>query len=73
MRALSREFGDKLQFGAGALAKAQASLIIEKFGARALGKFAKLHFRTSYEVVSAAGKLDELPLKVPKEKTEWKR
>jgi ribonuclease HIII len=73
MRALSREFGDKLQFGAGTLAKAQAALIIEKFGARALGKFAKLHFRTSYEVVSAAGKLDELPLKVPKEKTEWKR
>jgi ribonuclease HIII len=73
MRALSREFGDKLQFGAGALAKAQASQIIEKFGARALGKFAKLHFRTSYEVVFAAGKLDELPLKVPREKIEWKR
>jgi ribonuclease HIII len=73
MRALSREFGDKLQFGAGAQAKAQAAVIIEKFGARALGRFAKLHFRTSYEVVSAAGKLDELPLKVPKEKTEWKR
>ena len=67
------KFGDKLQKGAGPQAKAQAALIIEKFGARALGKFAKLHFRTSYEVVSAAGKLDELPLKVPKEKTEWKR
>jgi len=73
MRELSREFGDKLQKGAGAEAKAQASVLIEKFGARALGHFAKLHFRTCYEVVSAAGKLDELPLPVPKEKIEWKR
>ncbi len=73
MSHLSREFGDKLQKGAGGLAKAQASLLIEKFGARALGHFAKLHFRTCYEVVLAAGKLDELPLPVPKEKTEWKR
>ncbi len=73
MRDLSRAFGDKLQKGAGAQAKAQAAVLIEKFGARALGDFAKLHFRTCYEVVSAAGKLDELPLPVPKEKTEWKR
>jgi ribonuclease HIII len=55
------------------LAKAQAAQIIEKFGARSLGRFAKLHFRTSYEVVAAAGKLDELPLKEPKAKMEWKR
>jgi ribonuclease HIII len=73
MRELSREFGDKLQKGAGAAAKAQAAGLIQKFGARALGDFAKLHFRTCYEVVAAAGKLDELPLPVPKEKTEWKR
>jgi ribonuclease HIII len=73
MRNLSREFGDRLQKGAGAAAKAQASVLIGKFGAKALGHFAKLHFRTCYEVVSAAGKLDELPLPVPKEKTEWKR
>ena len=73
MRNLSREYGDKLLFGAGAQAKAQASVLIEKFGARSLGHFAKLHFRTCYEVVAAAGKLDELPLPVPKEKTEWKR
>jgi ribonuclease HIII len=70
---LAREFGDKLQFGAGAQAKAQAAVILEKFGAPALGRFAKLHFRTSYEVVEAAGKLDELPLPRPKEKTEWRR
>jgi len=73
MRSLSREFGDQLQKGAGAPAKAQARVLIDKFGARALGRFAKLHFRTCYEVVSAAGKLDELPLPKPKEKTEWKR
>ena len=73
LRELSREFGEKLRFGAGADAKAQAAQIVERFGARALGRFAKLHFRTSYEVVAAAGKLDELPLPVPKAKTEWKR
>jgi ribonuclease HIII len=73
MRDLSRHFGDRLQKGAGAQAKAQAAHLIGKFGARSLGDFAKLHFRTCYEVVSAAGKLDELPLPVPKEKTEWKR
>ncbi len=73
MRFLSREFGEKLLFGAGAQAKAQAAQMVEKFGARSLGKFAKLHFRTCYEVVSAAGKLDELPLPVPKEKMEWKK
>lgn len=73
MHALSREFGDKLQKGAGAPAKAQARVLIGKFGAKALGRFAKLHFRTCYEVVSEAGQLDELPLPKPKEKTEWKR
>jgi ribonuclease HIII len=71
MHALSKKFGAKLQKGAGPLVKTQAHEIIQKFGARALGEFAKLHFRTAYEVVSAAGKLDELPLPEPKEKTEW--
>jgi ribonuclease HIII len=70
---LSREFGDRLQKGAGTQAKAHAAVIVEKFGARSLGRFAKLHFRTAYEVVAAAGKLDELPLPVPREKTEWRR
>lgn len=73
MRDLAREFGAKLHFGAGAQAKAQAAEMVGKFGARALGRFAKLHFRTSYEVVAAAGKLDELPLRAPREKTEWRR
>jgi ribonuclease HIII len=69
--ALSKKFGEKLQKGAGPLVKEQGRRIIEKFGARALGEFAKLHFRTAYEVVSAAGKLGELPLPEPREKMEW--
>lgn len=71
MHLLSKKFGDKLQKGAGPLVKKQADEIISKFGARALGDFAKLHFRTAYEVVSAAGKLDELPLKPPPPKMTW--
>ena len=73
MHALSLKFGDKLQKGASAAVKLQAHEIIRKFGAPALREFAKLHFRTAYEVVSEAGKLDELPLKAPAEKTEWMR
>jgi ribonuclease HIII len=72
MHALSMQFGGPLQKGAGPLAKEQASQIIERFGARSLGNFAKLHFRTAYEVVRDAGKLDELPLPEPREKTEWR-
>jgi len=71
MHALSKQFGEKLQKGAGPLVKIQAEQIMRKFGARALGDYAKLHFRTAYEVVSAAGKLDELPLKPPPPKQEW--
>jgi ribonuclease HIII len=71
MHALSKQFGAPLQKGAGPLVKEQAAQIIARYGARALGSFAKLHFRTAYEVVAAAGKLDELPLPEPKEKTEW--
>ena len=73
MHTLSKKFGAKLQKGAGPLVKEQAAAIIAKFGARALGEFAKLHFRTAYEVVVAAGKLDELPLKPPPPKMEWGR
>jgi ribonuclease HIII len=51
--------------------KGQADQIMQKFCTRALGDFAKLHFRTAYEVVAAAGKLDELPLKPPPPKMEW--
>ena len=51
---LSRKFGLKLQKGAGPLVKQQANEIIQKFGVLALKEVAKLHFRTAYEVVSAA-------------------
>jgi len=71
MHGLSKRFGAKLQKGAGPLVKDQAAEIIRRFGARSLGEFAKLHFRTAYEVVAAAGKLDELPLPEPKAKIEW--
>jgi ribonuclease HIII len=71
MGLLSKKFGERLQKGASSLVKEQATRIMEKFGARGLAEFAKLHFRTAYEVVAAAGKLDELPLKEPREKMEW--
>ncbi|TAG33509.1 MAG: ribonuclease HIII [Verrucomicrobia bacterium] len=71
MHQLSKKFGEKLQKGASAAVKTQAHEIIRRFGADALRDFAKLHFRTAYEVVSAAGKLDELPLKPPPPKMEW--
>jgi ribonuclease HIII len=72
MHGLSKAFGGPLQKGAGPAVKEQAAQIIGRFGARALGNFAKLHFRTAYEVVRDAGKLDELPLPEPREKTEWR-
>jgi ribonuclease HIII len=68
---LSRELGEKLQKGASAQVKAQGARIVQQLGAQALGRFAKLHFRTAYEIVAAAGKLDELPLPAPREKMEW--
>lgn len=71
MRELSRRFGQPLQKGANAMVKKQAREIIDRLGADALRDFAKLHFRTAYEVVSEAGKLDELPLKPPPPKMEW--
>lgn len=71
MHALSLRFGAKLQKGAGEQVKEQAAEIIRRFGAPALAQFAKLHFRTAYEVVSAAGKLGELPLPEPAAKVEW--
>lgn len=66
MRKLSDKFGGNLQKGAGPLVRQQATEIVHRFGARSLGEFAKLHFRTAYEVVAALGKLDELPLPPPK-------
>jgi ribonuclease HIII len=73
MKKLSQRFGAPLQKGAGSQVKVQAAAIMNKFGARALGEFAKLHFRTAYEVVAAAGQLTELPLPEPKARVEWHR
>ena len=71
MHALSQRFGAALQKGASSAVKEQAAEIIRKFGVHSLGDFAKLHFRTAYEVVAAEGKLGELPLPEPKAKMEW--
>jgi len=68
MNQLSKQFGQKLQKGAGPLVRAQAHDIIKNLGVHALKDYAKLHFRTAYEVVKEAGKLDELPLPEPKER-----
>jgi len=70
MRALSDEVGEPLQKGASSLVKQQAHAIIAKFGVTALSRFAKLHFRTAYEVVKEAGLLGEFPLPEPKAKFE---
>jgi len=71
MHALSRRFGAPLQKGSGPLAKEQAAQVVARLGAAALGDFAKLNFRTAYEVVDAAGKLGELPLPRPRERVAW--
>lgn len=64
---LSRRFGANLQKGSSSpLVKEQAREIIKKFGARALGDFAKLHFRTAHDVVKELGLLGELPLPEPR-------
>ncbi len=73
MKKLAQRFGGPLQKGAGSKVKEQAATIVDRFGAPALREFAKLHFRTAYEVVAAAGRLAELPLPKPKERIEWRR
>ena len=73
MDSLSKRFGDPLKKGASAMVKEQATEILEKFGPDVFKDFAKLHFRTAYEVVSDAGMLDRLPLKPPAAKKEWKK
>ena len=72
MRRLSEERGEPLLKGANNRVKDQARKIVQKFGARALPRFAKLHFRTAYEVISELGLLHELPLKAPKAKLVWR-
>lgn len=60
---LSKEAGETLGKGAGSHIKAQGRVVVEKFGKESFKNFAKLHFRTSFEV---------LGLPVP-EKKEWRK
>jgi ribonuclease HIII len=73
MGRLSVQYGEKLVKGAGPKVVEQARKIVDTLGAPALRDFGKLHFRTAYEVVSAAGQLDDLPLPKPKERVPYKR
>lgn len=58
MRKLSDECGIKLKKGASADVRKQAVEIVEKFGADALKRFAKLHFKTASEAIAQARKAD---------------
>ncbi|MDR2844566.1 MAG: ribonuclease HIII [Puniceicoccales bacterium] len=49
LKKLSDEAGVVLPKGSGAQAKAAGIQLVEKLGADAFGRFAKLHFRTAYE------------------------
>lgn len=63
---LSEEAGEPLLKGASSGVKAQARRIVEKFGPRGLARFAKMHFRTAYEVLQEMGRLGEFPLPEPR-------
>ena len=52
MERLSENFGETLLKGASSNAKIQAVRIVEKMGDRALGDFAKMHFKTVSEVMT---------------------
>lgn len=62
LQKLSEIAGEELPKGSGAQAKATGIRLVEKLGADALGRFAKLHFRTAYECRG---------LEPPKPKTAW--
>jgi ribonuclease HIII len=51
MDKLSEQAGFKLSKGASALVKKQGKELVAKFGPDALGDYAKMHFRTAYEVL----------------------
>ena len=48
---LSVEFGEELKKGAGAPVKEQGFKLVEKLGAHRLKDFAKVHFKTAYEIL----------------------
>ncbi|NBD39046.1 MAG: ribonuclease HIII [Verrucomicrobia bacterium] len=63
LQALSKEAGEELKKGAGKPVKEQAQQLVENHGPHRLKDFAKVHFKTAYEV---------LGLPVP-EKPAWRR
>ena len=66
IRSLSKRCGMQLRKGAGPSVKEQARELVEKIGAEAFGKFAKLHFKTAYEVLG-------LPVPKRPERKRWKK
>ncbi len=64
LRKLSTEFGEELKKGAGAEVKKQGEELVKKLGEHRLKDFAKVHFKTAYEI---------LGLPVPKKPTYFKR
>lgn len=51
LRRGSKEYGETLLKGAGAATKEQGRRLVQQLGPDRLGDFAKLHFRTSYEIL----------------------
>ncbi|MGA1205545.1 MAG: ribonuclease HIII [Opitutales bacterium] len=51
MRKLSVEFGEELKKGAGAQVKKQGEELVGKLGPHRLKDFAKVHFKTAYEIL----------------------
>lgn len=51
LRSLSTEFGEELKKGASAAVKQQAIELVAKLGPHRLKDFAKVHFKTAYEVL----------------------
>ncbi len=64
MRKLSVEFGEELKKGASAQVKKQGEELVAKLGAHRLKDFAKVHFKTAYEI---------LGLPVPKKPSFYNR
>ncbi len=51
LRSLSKEAGEELKKGASAAVKEQARQLVENLGAHRLKDFAKVHFKTAYQVL----------------------
>ncbi len=51
LKKISTEIGEELLKGAGAATKSQGKRLVQQLGPNRLGDFAKLHFRTSYEIL----------------------